>query len=113
MFPPRDQPSNSYDNLIVIGTSDGNVKLVDLARNKILNNIQMKGGQECSVFSVAWNIEGYLAIASTDKSVLVKKFDAETKTFFDVTQLATNCESRTVAWNPIKPNILAAGLFNG
>lgn len=45
----------------------------------------MAGGKDCSVFSVDWNIEGFLAVASTDSNILIKKFDPETKTFFDVT----------------------------
>mmetsp|Transcript_7424 Transcript_7424/g.10536 ORF Transcript_7424/g.10536 Transcript_7424/m.10536 type:complete len:80 (+) Transcript_7424:797-1036(+) len=34
--PPRGQSKDAYDNLVVIGTSAGIVKLIDLARNKVL-----------------------------------------------------------------------------
>ena len=98
MLPPRDQPKNSFDNLIVIGTADGKVHLVDLARNKILNTIAMSSNQ-ITVFSVDWNVDGYLAIASTEMNVYIKKFDPENKKFDDVTQLGTNQMSRCVTWN--------------
>lgn len=51
---------------MVIGTSDGTVLLIDIGRNKVISTINMEGGKDCSVFSVDWNIEGFLAIASTD-----------------------------------------------
>ena len=41
MDPPRDQARDAYDNLIAIGTSDGKVCLLDIARNKIVNTIQL------------------------------------------------------------------------
>lgn len=57
---------------------------------------------QITVFSVDWNIDGYLAIASTELNVFIKKFDADSKKFDDVTQLGTNQMSRTVTWSPIK-----------
>ena len=40
---------------------------------------------QITVFSVDWNMDGYLAIASTELNVFIKKFDAESKKFDDVT----------------------------
>ena len=39
MMPPRGQSKDSYDNIVVVGTSAGNVKLVDLSRNKVIQAI--------------------------------------------------------------------------
>jgi len=112
MEPPRDQPKDAYDSLLVMGTSDGKVHLLDLTRNKIISTINLIS-PDVTVFCVDWNVEGYLAIASTEKNVMIKKYEPEQKTFYDVTQLGTNCESRYVCWNSIRPNLLACGLFNG
>ena len=95
-----------------MGTADGKVHLVDIVRNKILKTIQLSS-PEITVFSVDWNTDGYLAIASTESNVFIKRFDPENKNFDDVTQLGTNQASRIVTWNPSKQNILAVGLFNG
>ena len=72
-----------------MGTADGKVHLVDIARNKILNTIQMSS-PEVTVFCVDWNVDGYVAIASTESNVFIKKFDPEARSFDDVTQLGTN-----------------------
>ena len=36
MTPPKGQPADAYSNLAVVGTSVGKIKLLDLARNKIV-----------------------------------------------------------------------------
>ena len=41
MEPQRGQPADMYDNLLVIGTSSGNVKLLDLGRNRVLSTISL------------------------------------------------------------------------
>ena len=41
MKPPKGMPADAYQNLVVIGTSAGKVKLVDLGKNKVLNQFQL------------------------------------------------------------------------
>ena len=61
----RGQAADFYHSYVVIGTSAGKVKLVDLARNRVITTIQIGGG-DCTVFHLDWNPQGYLAIASTE-----------------------------------------------
>ena len=111
--PPKGQPADAYSNLVVIGTADGKVKLIDLARNKILSQFKSEGNSEATVFSLDWNKDGFLAIGTTDYVIHIKKFDPELNTFAKHTKVATNCECRCVSFSTLKPNLLGIGLFNG
>ena len=39
MIPPKGKPADSYEHLIIIGTSAGTLKLIDLNRNRVLKSI--------------------------------------------------------------------------
>lgn len=95
------------------------MKLVDLQRNRVVSVLdikeqaQSKDSQSSSVYSLDWNSDGFLAIASTEEIVYIKEFDGEALAFLEYTSLNVKCPSRCVSWNPLNPKLLAAGLFNG
>lgn len=111
--PSKGQPADAYSNLVVIGTADGKIKLIDIARNRILSQFKSDGNSETTVFSLDWNKDGFLAIGSTDYNVYIKKFDPDVNTFTKHAKVATNCECRCVSFSKLKPNLLGIGLFNG
>ena len=77
MIPPKGKPADLYEHLIIIGTSAGSLKLIDLNRNRILKMIQMMQERDTTIFQLDWNAEGFIAIASTDQSIYVKKYEPE------------------------------------
>ena len=66
MVPPKGKPADSYEHLILIGTSAGTLKLVDLNRNRILKTIEMIEERNTIIFGLDWNAEGFIGIASSD-----------------------------------------------
>ena len=39
MIPPKGKAADSYEHLIITGTSAGTLKLIDLNRNRVLKSI--------------------------------------------------------------------------
>ena len=112
--PPKGKPADFFDNLVVIGTSSGLIKLVDLQRNKILFQFALpKGDKNNTIFALDWNNDGLLAIGNTTEDIEIKRFGDDYKSFTDLVSITVHSESRCLQWNPVNNNILAAGLFNG
>ena len=104
--------------MIALGTQGGLVKLVDLKRNKVISTLNIaeassKPQEESTVFSLDWNTDGFLAVASTEELVYIKDFDPDTMSFVEDTSLTVYSQSRCVQWGPLNQKLLAAGLFNG
>ena len=112
MIPPQGQNNESYLNLVVIGTAAGNVKLVDLGRNKVLQAVKVSEGL-CDVFVLDWNLQGLLAVGTSENVVLLKKLDQDTTTMVDVSQIQLYSACRCISWNPLAQNLMALGLLNG
>ena len=74
MLPPRGQNKDAYNNLVVVGTSAGNVKLIDLVRNKVLQCLNVCAN-DATVYALDWNSQGILGIGTSENKVLIKKFD--------------------------------------
>ena len=76
---------------MALGTKGGLVKLVDLRRNRVVSRLNVadeerKGGKTSergaadsdeysTVYSLDWNTDGFLAIASTEDLIYIKDFD--------------------------------------
>ena len=41
MVPPKGKPADFYGHLIIIGTSAGTLKLIDLNRNRVIKSIMV------------------------------------------------------------------------
>ena len=66
-------------NFVVMATAAGTIKLIDLTRNKVLQSVTLKlslGGLKIgTLFDIAWNEAGRLAVASTSEDVPFLQFD--------------------------------------
>ena len=106
-----------FSNLIALGTKGGLVKLVDLHRNRVVSTLNVIVGPPTdsysTVYSLDWNSDGFLAIASSEDLIYIKDFDGETMSFVEDTSLTVNSPSRCVSWSPLNQKLLATGLFNG
>ena len=116
-----------FSSLVALGTKGGLIKLVDLRRNRVVSRISVaeteeRKGRDASaresheystVYSLDWNSDGFLAIASTEDLIYIKDFDGEAMTFVEDTSLTVNSPSRCVSWSPLNQKLLATGLFNG
>ena len=60
----------------------------------------MPNHKNCTIFQLDWNKEGYLAIASQDQNIYVKKLDPEIKTFDHIVTVKAKCASRCISWSP-------------
>lgn len=91
MKPPKGVPADAYENLAVIGTSSGRVKLVDLAKNKILTQflINANSNDDAIIFACDWNKDGLLAIGSTNWSFNVLRYEPDKVKFADFAQIET------------------------
>ena len=98
--PPKGKSADAFKNLVVAGTSGGLVKLIDLSKSKVLDVIQA-GEYETTVFGLDWNVDGLLAIGTSDENVQIKKFEPDSKTFCHISTIGTNSPCRCVAWNPL------------
>ena len=63
---PKGLPKDLYSGYVVIGTSAGVIKLIDLNKNRVLSTVRSDMGENCTVFALDWNAQGSLAIASTE-----------------------------------------------
>jgi len=86
-----------YKNLIVLGTQQGRVKLVDLEKNRVIWREDVVS--DC-IFDLDWNSNGILAIANFSKSCIFKKYDPKTRTFSQHISLLLPDSSRCVRFNP-------------
>ena len=108
--PPKGKPRDAYSHLVVVGTSAGRVKLIDLNRNKVISQFSVP--DQANIFDLSWNSEGYLAVGCSGVEVIIRQFEND-KDFAEVASLTVHCPCRCIAWNPINKHILACGLFNG
>jgi len=112
VLPPKGQPIDAFANIVAACTSAGTLKLVDLAKNKILQTLQVVSNGDF-LLSLDWNSAGHLAIGNTTKTVYIKKFDPVSRSFSDAKNLPLQSPTRCVAWNPMQPHLLACGTFDG
>jgi WD40 repeat protein len=99
--------------LVVIGTFAGNVKLIDLKKNKVIWKERF-GGDSSLIFDLDWNIDGILAIASTNNNLELRQYTGEAQSMFNPMPAHKMNESvRCLQFSPINKNLLAAGLFKG
>lgn len=61
---------NDDTKLVVIGTSSGSIKLIDLKKNKVV----WKENIGSLIFDLDWNEKGVLAIASPQQFLILKNF---------------------------------------
>ena len=63
--------SKKVSQLVCVGTSAGQVKLIDLHRNKVLQKLEFNGA---CIYALDWNENGILAVGPTTAEVHVFKF---------------------------------------
>ncbi len=74
VVPQKGMSADSFANLVVVGTSAGIIKLIDLSKSKVIDTIKA-GNQNTSIYGLDWNADGLLAIGSTEENVQIKKFE--------------------------------------
>ena len=97
--------------MILIGTSSGKVKLIDLEKNRVV----WKGDivENGCIFDIEYSHQGILAIATIENTVFFKKYDHKIRSFSELSNLPVGDSARCLEFNPNKPNQIAIGLFNG
>jgi hypothetical protein len=66
-----DAEEKKRSQLVCVGTSAGNAKLIDLQKNKVL---WKQGFNGACIYGMDWNDKGILAVAPTAPTVHVFKF---------------------------------------
>ena len=102
---------DDFSKYVVVVTSAGKIKLFDSSKNKILWQEQIDNDRV--IFDVDWNVNGWLAIGPTGEAALLKRFNRGDKKFDNTVEIPTNSSVRSLHFNPLKPNMLAIGCFNG
>jgi len=98
-------------NLVVIGTSAGKIKLVDLAKNRVTWTKDFGGNSV--IFDVEWNSDNILAVGGTGNHLFLLKYEPKALKFNELAKVSTSSSIRSLHFNPNSKHQLAFGLFNG
>ena len=90
-----------------MATGAGTVKIIDMKRGKIVTSLYLTGS---TIFETDWSVNGIVA-CSENCSVYFIGYDGEQMKLVKVIDF--QCSIRSVAWNRLRTDIVAAGTFSG
>ena len=90
-----------------VATVAGTIKIIDMKRGKIVTSLYLTGS---TIFETDWSVNGIVA-CSENCSVYFIGYDGEQMKLVKVVDF--QCAIRSVAWNRIKTDTVAAGTFSG
>jgi WD40 repeat protein len=104
---PSSEMIDNMTNLVVVGTSGGTLKLIDLKKNKVIW-IEALGSL---IFDLDWSEKGILAVALCSRSLVLRHFN--NGAFTQLVSVQMDSYIRCLQFCPANQNLLAAGLFSG
>lgn len=105
-----DEKAKLLGKLVVIGTSAGNVKLIDLNKNKV---VWKQNFDDATVYGLDWYKDGTLAVAPTVQEISILKFNRSKMTFTPYFKVYLEYYARCLHFSPFHKNLLAIGTFDG